>query len=612
MTLPTPDTDGLVGAGAPYPVSLGGREYLVDLSQGNFVERTIPLLRNQTDISTEQVQSDASLNPEDLVRRSVETCHLGAGQNHRDRVGSVPERFRSSDGVDVWTQWQISLLSEVKSIKTLTTNVYDGVISVGTYLYLADGNNIYFTNSALTGAPTWTTVTGTPAAACVSICSDGYNVYAAFGASGVYTTTAGAAAATSLFTGTISKVLFLKDRLYTMNGGGVLTNPTDFTTPPNALPTALLDKGSTWVWNSGCAGNNHVYFSGSSNSSDHSVIYKTAVKPDGTAMDTPTVAATLPDGEKVLNMCGYLGFVVIGVNVAAISQGAVRLAQVQSDGNLVLGPRLPISYAYVFAFEPQDRFVYCTWTETSIQSGIGRLDLSRFTEPLTPAFAKDLQFDGTGLNYVTGICTHQGKTVFRVDAQNLVCVDSANLKPYGDIYFGRVGYGLLDSKVAMYVDVDMLTPGTVTVYVSVDGGARTQYGSPLSASGTIDLSALSGKEFEVSLRLTRSSGAPSTGPTVRRVTMRAFISATRTREFLIPLIIRPRIKTMVGQEVAVPDTRAEVDAINAMVGTVVVWKYGTKTEYVQIKDYQWTPEYFDTESGQFGGICMVKAQAVHT
>lgn len=612
MTLPTPDTDGLVGAGAPYPVSLGGREYLIDLSQGNFVERTIPLLRNQADTATEQVQSEASLNPEDLVRRSVETCHLGAGQNYRDRIGSVPERFRTSDGVDVWTQWQLSLLPETKSIRTLTTDVFDGVLSVGSYLYVADGNNLYFSNSALTGAVSWTTVTGAPGGAISSICTDGNVVYASFGASGIYRTTAGAASMASILTGTTGKVMFLKDRLFCFNGGGVLYNPTDLVAPAAALPTALYDKGSNWAWLTGCAGNNHVYFAGSYASSDHSIIFKTAVKPDGTAMDTPTVAATLPDGERLVGMTGYLGFIVLGVEVATTVVGAIRLAQIQSDGNLVLGPRIPTSFVYVWAFEPQDRFVYCTWTEYSTQSGIGRIDLSRFTEPLTPAYAKDIQYDGASLGYVTGITTHQAKQVFRIADDFLACTDSANLKPYGDIYFGKVGYGLLDSKVAMYVDVDMVSPGTVTVYVSVDGGARTQYGVALSASGTIDLSALSGKEFEVSLRLTRSSGAPSTGPTVRRVTIRSFINAARTREFLIPVIVRPRIKTMLGQDVEITDTRAEIDAINAMVGTVVVWKYGTKTEYVQVRDYQWVPEYFDTESGQFGGICMVKAQAVHT
>jgi hypothetical protein len=57
-------------------------------------------------------------------------------------------------------------------------------------------------------------------------------------------------------------------------------------------------------------------------------------------------------------------------------------------------------------------------------------------------------------------------------------------------------------------------------------------------------------------------------------------------------------------------TRDEIDAIEAMVGTVVVQKVGTKTEYVQVKDYEWRVDHVDEESGQLGGICYVKTQVV--
>jgi hypothetical protein len=43
---------------------------------------------------------------------------------------------------------------------------------------------------------------------------------------------------------------------------------------------------------------------------------------------------------------------------------------------------------------------------------------------------------------------------------------------------------------------------------------------------------------------------------------------------------------------------------------VSVLQLGTLTTYVQIKDYEWRPSFFDEESGQFGGICLVKAQEV--
>lgn len=615
MTLPVPDTSGLVGAGSPYMCSIGGRQYLVDLSNAaQFIERTIPLLKNQFIGDTRaMVASEASLNPEDFVRRGFDNWNYGAGQTYYDRPDSLQGRYRQSSGIDPWTKWGLSLLPATRSIRSLTTVVYDGVASVGTYLYVLDGNFIYFTNTSLaSGAPSWTTVTGTPASAAQSITTDGNNVYVAYGANGVYTTAMGAAAATQLYTGQVGKVFYLKDRLFTLNGGGVLTNPTVFA-GPIALPAALLDRGADWIWVTGAEGINHSYFGGYRQ--DHSIIFKTAVKPDGTSLDVPTVAGVLPDGETITAMCGYLGYLLIGTLVSGSNTSAgIRLAQIQSDGNLVLGPRSEVGYRYVFCFEPQDRFVWFTWTESSSESGLGRVDLSRFTDDLKPAITKDVQFlAGGGLNYVIGVATHQGRRVFRVDAQNLVVTDDANLVASGDIYFGKVAYGLQDQKVAMFVDVffDSTANSSVTVYVSADGGARTNYGT-LTTSGTVDLSALNGKEFEVSLTLTRDSVAPSTGPTIHKVTLRSFINATRSREFIVPLIIRPRVTTMTGQDTYIADTRAEIDALNAMVGTVVVWKYGTKTEYVQIKDYEWKIDYFDTESGQYGGLCTVKMQAVHT
>jgi hypothetical protein len=530
MTLPTPDTDGLVGAGAPFPCSLAGRPYLLDLSRdAGLTERTIPLLRAQADGATSI--AEASLNPEDLLRRASESNHLGAGQDYRDRDGSLPFRFRSSEHIDVWTKWQLSLLYNTKSIKTLAVGELEGSIqSVGTDLYAIDNQSTYHSNSDLDGTVTWTTVTGTPAASAGMMATDGFNVWIAYNASGVYATTAGAAAATSLFTGTAAYLWYLKGRLLVTNGGGNLMNPTDFTTPPNALPAALLDLGTDWLWMCAAEGINHIYIGGfrrdSLGGGDHSVIYKTAVKPDGTALDVPTVAATLPDGERIASMVGYLGYVVIGVDLTESSvRGGFRLAEIQGDGNLVLGPLVEAGTVVTYGFEPQSKFVWFTWSNSASQVGLGRMDLSRFTDELTPAYATDLMYDGSTLGHARAITTHQNRRVFYVSNDAIVCEDKANRRTTGDIYFGKTTYGVPDNKVAMFVDVVMTTStaaeGSVTVYVSVDGGARTSYGT-LTASGTVDLSAITGKEIEVSLRLTRGSTVTLT-PIVSRVTLRSFI-----------------------------------------------------------------------------------------
>lgn len=625
MTLPTPDTTNIAGvAGAPFPCSLGGRAYVIDLKSGDFIERTIPLLRNQAD--TAQVQTESSLNPEDLVRRSWDSWHLGAGQTHRDRTNSLPERYRSSRGIVPWNKWKLTLSGIFTSIKTTTTAVTGGVVTAGSYLYLADGNNVYYTNSTITGAVSWTACTGTPAAAVTGICTDGKNVYAAFGASGIYTCIAGAAAMTSLFTGTISRVFMLKDRLFAHDGVGNLYNPTDFTTPPNALPTALLDKGTSWTWGEAAEGNSHVYFSGSRN--NQTVIYKSAVKPDGTAMDTPTVACTLPPGEQVTALIGYMGYMVLGVDPpnrtddSGAYRTGFRLAQMLSDGNLVLGKLTICGTGQIKSFVAFDRYIYFGWKEdaTSTGNGVGRIDLSEFTSDLTPAYARDTEFTTGPTDTIDGMCFYQNSLIARAGTSGCYYEGNPQLSTrvsYGDIYFGKVSYGIADDKVAMFVDLALTAPASnshtssVEVFVSVNGATRVSYGT-LVESGSIDLGGVTGNEFEVSLKLTRDSTYTYNALTIDRATLRSFVAANRTREWLVPLVIAPHVKTTNNQDYYYPSVRTEIDAIKQMMGSIVVWKVGTLTEYVQIKDYQWQPNIYDPETGEYGGIMTLKLQVVHS
>lgn len=611
MTLPSIVADGLAGvAGAPWPCSLGGREYILDLSRdGGIVERTIPLLRNQADTSQTQVESEASLNPEDLVRRATETWHLGAGQEFRDRRGSQPERFYTSWGFDPWTKWKLSLHQATKSIRTLTTNVAGGGLCVvGNRLYVADGQTIYYTTSDPSGSVSWTTVTGNPAANVTSMTTDGAYVYIAYDSNGVYYSAANTSTMTQLFTGTARYVWFLKDRLITANGGGVLTNPTDFTTPPNALPTALWDKGNNWVFSSATEGIGHLYFSGYAYPGlDRSVVYKTAVKPDGTGLDVPTVAATLPDGEIVETMCGYLGYVLLGTSSPTSDQiGGVRLCEARDDGNLVLGPRIEVD-GYVFAFEPQGNFVWYTWANGDTGSGLGRLDLTRFTDDLVPAYASDLAYSNGSIGYATGIVTYKNTIVYRIGDDYLVSRDDTTLVSSATMNLGKYAYGLLDDKVGMFLDVQMEGLGEVEVFIAVDGGTSTSYGT-VTESGSIALSGLTGKEFEVSITVTPDPGSPNTSPVLRRLTLRSFVAANRTREYIAPLVIGPTVKRADGVDHRYESVRAEIDAIADMVGTVVVWKMGNKTEYVQVKDYEWHPSYYQETTGEFGGVCTVRLQ----
>src|SRR4029077_18248571 len=148
-----------------------------------FRHTSVDQLRAQAD--TSNVPGESSLNPSGLWRRKAESWHHGAGQVHLDRKESDLYQFRSSKGVNVWTQWQLSLLNDTAQIlSSANTNLAFAVC--GPNLYAIDGTALKFTTLLNGGSTVWTTVTGTPAVTASSICSDGTNVYVAYGASGVY------------------------------------------------------------------------------------------------------------------------------------------------------------------------------------------------------------------------------------------------------------------------------------------------------------------------------------------------------------------------------------------------------------------------------------------
>ena len=174
-----------------FDVSLNGRNYMLDLQAGSdsFSRRSIPMLRNQA--NTGEQYGEASLNPEELWRRSQDSWDHGAGQVYLDREDSDRRRFRSSKGIDVWTRWEMSLLPDTDVARaSANTNLH--LQSAGDTLYLTDGTGLLRT----TDLAAWTAVTGTPNAA-TSLTSNGYDVWTSHGASGVYATTRGAAAAIS-------------------------------------------------------------------------------------------------------------------------------------------------------------------------------------------------------------------------------------------------------------------------------------------------------------------------------------------------------------------------------------------------------------------------------
>lgn len=583
----------------PYDVSIGGHAYMVSTDpQANekwgvrFQQTSNPPLREQAD--TSDTPGEQSISPNQLWRRSIESWHLGAGQPRYDRKTSSPYRFSRSMGVDPWTEGQLSLLNGVNRAGTMATTVNAASCVAGNRFYMGGSANIlnYYTDP--TGLTPAVTVTGTPASALLSLTSDGKNVWAAFGTNGVYTTTSSSPSATSYVTGaTCTLVGYYKGRLLVADSTGKLYNPT----ASGVLPTALLDLSARgWTWTGFGEGPTCIYAAGYSG--DQSAIYAITVKSDGTGLNPPTIAATLPAGEIARSLYGYLGFVVIGTD------RGVRFANPDSSGNLTLGGLIEDG-APVSGFAGQGRFVYFTWSSyVPGFTGLGRLDLSQFTSDLTPAYASDLM-DTALLTSTTpfsrDVHIWQGLVSFVWEQSGKTYLSTQDANSTALVAWmetGTIGFGIGDPKAAVSVDLrhDPLPAGAnVTLSFAADQGVLEAVGVSRQAGSTgvgrtFSLNQTTGETFSLRLDFNVTNYG-STNPTVHRITLRAKEQATRVSDFAVPLLLRDVLRPDQDAEYFI-NVEQERDFLTTLWRTqrIVTYQEGGINQLVTVVDFEWLPE----------------------
>ena len=579
-----------------YPIAINGRPYRLDLEvqdrELRFSQQTVSVLRAQADTGSQT--GEQSINPEGLWRRTQDTWHRGAGQTYRDREQSDPARFRSSKGIDPWTKWALTLLPDTSQ----------ALASAGTNLPLAvAGNNLYVGDVQVlrrtTDLSAWTAVTGTPAVNIGTIASDGANVYATYGASGLWSTPRGGAAATQYTTQACTLVRYVLGRLIVANGPTVWNF-----TASGAAPAALLNHpNADWTWVDAAAGPTAIYLAGYSG--DKSLIYRTTIKADGTALDAPIVAGPLPDGEIVRSIEGYLGFLLVGTD------SGLRVAQIESDGSLTFGARIPTGSA-VRCFEPQDKYVwYGLSNYDTVSTGLGRVDLSESTGPLVPAYASDLMVTGQG--EVMSVVTFANKRVLTVSGSG-VWKQSTSLVASGTLDAGVLSYGLVDPKVALFLDLrHQILAGVVRVSLATDGGAFASVGASERQNTTSPGMGLAcnqarGEAFEVRVTLERSATVTA-GPQFNRYTLRVNPAPPRTSIFTVPLLLHSTLESD-GEDVHV-NVRAERDAIELLYQSqaVVTYQDGNRSHLVTVQDAFWLPQQ-PIGDGGFNGTLVVRLKEV--
>lgn len=593
-------TGGAVSSLVPtvYPVALNGRPYMLDTSPETYYVRwnteTIPLLRQQADQSN--APAEASLNPEGLWRRAQDSWHHGAGQSWRDRDQNADVyRFRSSKGIDVWTKYQLGLLNDTTQKKSASgTNLALAV--AGSRLYFADGSNLYHT----TDMTSWTACTGYTGTTIASMTSDGYQVYICDGAN-IWTTNTTTSALTSVDTTDATLVRYVKGRLM-VGKTNVLYN---IPTLGSAATMTFTHPNTQFNWVDCCEGNAVIYAAGYAG--DKSTIYRTTILADGTALAIPVAAASLPSGEIVRSIHGYLGYVFIG------SDKGVRFCEADASGNLTIGPLIQTNAA-VYGFTSQAQYTWFGWTNYDGSStGLGRLDITQFVDTDQPSYATDLMASTQGA--VQSVQTFTNLRVFAVSGHG-VYADSGALVSSGTIDMGDVTYGIPDPKTSVYVDVATAAlVGSYSVALSVDGGTFTTLGSESTASNTrvaIPTNQRQGDRFEV--RLTLTAGA--TSPYIHRWTLKALPNPTDgPAEILhLPLMLYPS-EELRGLEVPF-DVLTELREISDLRETreIVTLQYFTETYTGFVSDFKWYPyglaDVPGTGTWSLKGTCLVDFQRI--
>lgn len=561
-----------------FPVAINGRPYVVDQRSNQFTRAFEQRVRDSVDQST--APGEAAINPGGLWRRGEVSWHLGAGQKYADTAGAADYRFYKSKGVDPWTKGQLTLLNSTKLSLSSTATTSHMVVQDGR-VYVSLNGDVKYTTDPYASSPTWSDCTGEPGGSCAAMATDGYKIYLAFPSDGVRqiipNTSISAISTTKFVNSTDSYYMlgFAKNYMFGSHDHKLRSIASGGSTSDVVVPADLEFR-----WVGVATGQNAVYAAGYSGKK--SLIYKITIKTDGT-LDAGVVALELPTGEVVTTISGYLGAILLGTNKG------VRYCTTDSNSNLVAGALIPTS-GDVKKFSSNDRFAWFTWSNyDNVSTGLGRLDLSNFIAPNTPAFATDLMYTSTA--DVLNLVTFNDKHCFVVSGVGVIAEDTANLVTTGTIETGIYRWGIPDRKFIARVDT-RATPlvGSITSFMSLDAEEYIQLGNWEGGGDTEN--AFNGSDnhaIEAQFKFALNRATATTGPTFTRWAARAYAAPYRSEVFRIPVLLHELIK--VHDKDYYFDVNEELGALRELINKprIVTLQIRDETVSVIVEDMEWTP-----------------------
>ncbi len=627
-----------------YDTAIGGMPFISAISdKDEGTRQTAPFRKDQFDNGNEP--GEQSLTGWWL--RSQMSFHGGTGIKFfdpatNDEAGQY--RFADSQGVDVWTKGQVTLLKDVvnehettgpvtgtdhqhpnQHVRSIQWSGIQGVLVHDEYdvdKIAADGTVTHVVDYNTGGAE--------PVRA---ICDDGVYFYwvsnaVAGGANKLHmykklltdnTTTI----PSPMFTATgvviqYAAMEFIKDRIILCVNNSVYELPTT----ASALPTAVYTNPNVnYHYTSVAASGPAIYTAG--HSGIYSTIQKYTLNTSGVmpTLTSAVVAAELPAGEIIEKIYYYLGYMCIGT-----SKG-IRVALVNDqDGSLDYGPLIVETSQPVYDFAARDRFVWAASGIGALDAGLIRIDLDNELSTLRMAYANDLQVTQTAEHYTTGVAflgtTNRlaFTTAFEV-TNGAVYLESATvLCPTGYLTTGNIRYGTLEPKNFKRLigrgDFSKGSLGLLTIDIDGTEYDHITYDSqvPEVEVGTNQPS-VAREYIAYKFLFVRDATTTSTGPIFKGYQAKATIATPRQRIIQFPVYCfdteTDRNGVTTGYKGRAHERLLQLEAIEES-GDVVLWQDLNTQELrqVQIEGISFKRTTPPDKFNGYGGILTIVVRTV--
>lgn len=624
-----------------FDFAIGGMPFIAAITDNT------PYRRQTAEFRTQRVDQlrdpgEQSLSGSGYWIRSQSSFHLGAGSTYQEPiVGSLEEarfRFSSSVGINPWTPGKLSLLRRTFLQEAVTgdSRVFNTIIDGVEYLILvkyASTESIRVLRIKVSDLSETTIVNNTSLTEEIIAVAMGGNDLMMVTPTKVWRYSFDAASPSlhhdysintaNAVDGTIA---YVKNRfivayhdtnnntfVYELNkntGASINLSTLTAVNGSTTLPTAYTFRSVT---EAGAA----IYIGGFSGEQGN--IYKITVANDG-SLNTMTSVVTLPGGETITGLLGYLGtYIAIGT-----SKG-LRIAIANEVGDLSYGPLIFETSLGVYKMSAYSKFIIA-----GVNSGIGgysgvyRIDLSQPLSNGGYAYATDVYADGA-TGKVEGVANlSDGRVAFCVNGDGLFMEHATELVESGEVTTGIIRYETLENKAwkrlklrtegTLQGDIDIfrVQNGADTAFRTVSQGSTTDYDYDLSSVFT-DV----GVEAQFKFRLNRNDTTATTGAVIYGYSVKALPTPTRARVIQIPVFCfdseRDRNKNLMGFQGYALGRLQALEAMEAQGETIIIQDFTADGEPIeavieQVSFTRTTPP--NGNYSGYGGILQIVARTV--